>query len=312
MNFTVVWLLLGSKSATIINMKRIVTTNSYCREVFGEKLYKLTLSAATSCPNRDAGAGCVFCSAGGSGEFAAPVGLPIEEQIEFAKTKIRDKYKGNRFIAYFQSYTGTYGDIERLEQIYWSVATREDIAAISIATRPDCLGERVVEMLRRIAKVKPLWVELGLQTSSEHTARLIRRGYPYAEYQRAVAKLRTVGAHIITHIILGLPSEDREQMLASVRAAAMGDGIKLQLLHILKGTELERWYYAGHCRVMNAEEYYELVADALEILPEGCVVHRMTGDGDKRLLIAPKWCADKKRVINDLHKVLKNRGFVLK
>ena len=292
-------------------MKKIVTTNSYCRAVFGEKLYKLTLSAATSCPNRERGAGCIFCSAGGSGEFAAPAQLAIEEQIQFAKARIRDKYKGNHFIAYFQSYTGTYGDLERLERIYLTAAAREDIAAVSIATRPDCLGERAMEMLRRIARVKPLWVELGLQTQSDRTARLIHRGYPYIEYERAVAKLRTLDAHIITHIILGLPDEDKEQMLASVRAAAISDGIKLQLLHILKGTQLEQWYNEGRCPVMCAEEYYELVADALETLPEGTVVHRMTGDGDKRLLVAPLWCADKKRVINDLHKVLQNRGFIL-
>ena len=237
--------------------------------------------------------------------------MPPEEQIELAKKRVRAKFAGNRFIAYFQSYSGTFGDIEHLRQVYLQTAAREDIAAISIATRPDCLGERVMEMLRELAAVKPLWIELGLQTASDETARLIRRGYPFSEYERAIEKLRTLPAHIITHIILGLPGESREQMLASVRAAAKGDGIKLQLLHILKGTCLEQMYRRGECSAMEENDYYELVADALEALPEGMVVHRMTGDGDKRLLIAPLWSADKKRTINALHRELKKRGLEL-
>ncbi len=293
-------------------MKKIVSTNAYCKEVFGEKLYKLTLSAATSCPNRDnGGGGCIFCSAGGSGEFASPASLPLEEQIALAKAKVRAKFAGERFIAYFQSYTGTYGDIERLREIYLAAARREDIAALSIATRPDCLGEQVMEMLSMLSAIKPLWIELGLQTASDETARRIGRGYPFAEYLRAIEKLRALPVHIITHVILGLPDESREQMLASVRAAAAGDGIKLQLLHILKGTALEQMYLRGECPVMEENDYYELVADALEALPEGMVVHRMTGDGDKRLLVAPLWSADKKKTINALHRAIDKRGIKL-
>lgn len=292
-------------------MKKIVTTNSYCKAVFGEKLYKLTLSAATSCPNREnGGTGCIFCSAGGSGEFAAPAHLPLEEQIELAKKRVGAKFKGERFIAYFQSYSGTWGDIEALRRIYLQAAEREDIAALSIATRPDCLGAEVMEMLTELAAIKPLWIELGLQSADDTTAELICRGYPFAEYERAIKKLRTLPIHIITHVILGLPTENREQMLSSVRAAAKGDGIKLQLLHILKGTKLEQMYRLGECSAMDENDYYELVADALEELPEGMVVHRLTGDGDKRLLVAPLWSADKKRVINALHRELKKRGFV--
>ena len=292
----------------IIGMKRIVTTNSYCKEVFGEKLYKLTLSAATSCPNREnGGRGCIFCSEGGSGEFAAPAHLPVAEQIALAKKRVRGKYAGERFIAYFQSFTGTYGDLDRLRRIYLETAHREDIAALSIATRPDCLGEEVMEMLSELSAVKPLWIELGLQTSDDETARRIGRGYPFVEYLRAVEKLRTLPIHIITHVILGLPEETREQMLSSVRAAAVGDGIKLQLLHILKGTALAQM----QCPTMELEDYCTLVADALEILPEGKVVHRMTGDGDKKLLIAPLWSADKKKTLNTLHGVLRKRGFDL-
>lgn len=281
--------------------------------MFGEKLYKLTLSAATSCPNRENGmGGCIFCSEGGSGEFASPACLPLEKQIELAKQRVSAKFDGKRYIAYFQSYSGTFGDISRLKQIYLEAARREDIAAVSIATRPDCLGENVMEMLREIADIKPLWIELGLQCANEQTAHLIRRGYPFSEYENAIKKLRTLPVHIITHVILGLPGETKEDMLSTVSAAAKGDGIKLQLLHILKGTPLEQMYHDGKCTTLTPEEYYQLVADALEILPEGMVVHRMTGDGDKRLLIAPLWSADKKKTINSLHTVLTKRGFKFK
>ncbi|MBR5782803.1 MAG: TIGR01212 family radical SAM protein [Clostridia bacterium] len=289
-------------------MKKIITTNKYCRSVFGEQLYKLSLSAATDCPNRRAEGGCIFCSEGGSGEFAAPAAWDIDRQIEYAKRKVSAKYSGQRYIAYFQSYTGTYGELSHLREMYLAAAKREDIAALSIATRPDCLGPEVMEMLSELSSVKPLWVELGLQSGSDDTAKRIRRGYLFEEYEAAVCKLRTLPIHIITHVILGLPGEDREQMLCSVRAAAIGDGIKLQLLHVLKGTELEKWYYEGRCKVLSPQEYYDIVAEALECLPEGMVVHRMTGDGDKRLLIAPLWSADKKKTINGLYAVLRARG----
>ncbi len=288
-------------------MKRIVTTNTYCKECFGEKLYKLSLSAATSCPNREAGGGCIFCSAGGSGDFAAPPDMDIEHQIAFAREKVGKKYKGERFIAYFQSFTGTYGDLAHLRKIYLQTARRDDIAAISIATRPDCLGEAVMDLLAEICAKKPLWIELGLQTENDETAKRIGRGYDFAEYERALKKLRTLPIHIITHIILGLPGENREQMLRSV-AAAQGDGIKLQLLHILEGTPLAEAYRRGECKTLKAEEYFELVADALAVLPEGMVVHRMTGDGDKRTLIAPLWSADKKKTLVGLRRVLAARG----
>ncbi len=291
-------------------MKTIITTSAYCKQVFGEKLYKLTLSAATSCPNREGGkGGCIFCSAGGSGEFAAPHTLTVEEQIQYAKNKIKNKYKGQRFIAYFQSYTGTYGDLAALERIYMETVRRPDIAAISIATRPDCLGEQVMQMLARICEEKPLWIELGLQSESDETAAYIQRGYPFSEYVQGVEKLRALPVHIITHIILGLPGEDREQMLRSVATAGRySDGLKLQLLHILKGTPLARQYADDQVTELSREEYYSLVADGLELLPEGKVIHRMTGDGDKRILLAPRWSEDKKRVLGGLHAYLKQRG----
>lgn len=295
-------------------MKQILTTSAYCKEVFGEKLYKLTLSAATSCPNREGGgSGCIFCSAGGSGEFAAPAHLPIAEQIALAEERVRAKYRGRRFVAYFQSFTGTFGEIGRLREIYLAAAQREEIAAVSIATRPDCLGEEVMAMLAELAAVKPLWIELGLQSESDATAEYIGRGYGLETYLQGVARLRRLPVHIITHIILGLPGEDKEQMLRSARLAAeQSDGLKLQLLHVLEGTELARRYRRGEVPVLSPEAYYEIVGDILSELPEGKVIHRMTGDGDKRLLLAPRWSMDKKRVLNDLRAYLLKRGLEVK
>ncbi|MBQ6946999.1 MAG: TIGR01212 family radical SAM protein, partial [Clostridia bacterium] len=243
------------------------------------------------------------------GEFAAPVHLPVDKQIELAKSRVREKYRGGRFIAYFQSFTGTYGEIGRLREIYLAAARREDVAAVSIATRPDCLGEDVMEMLREIAAVKPLWIELGLQTESDVTARSFGRGYPTETYLRGVEKLRRLPVHIITHIILGLPGEDRAQMLRSALFAARhSDGLKLQLLHVLEGTELAKRYRAGEVNLLSQTEYYEIVAEILQTLPEGKVIHRLTGDGDKRLLVAPLWSADKKRVMNQMNQYLKDHG----
>ncbi len=236
--------------------------------------------------------------------------LPLAEQIEFAKARLRGKFDGQRFIAYFQSYTGTYGDVAALESIYTQAAKREDVAALSIATRPDCLGAEVMAMLSRLAEIKPLWIELGLQTENDDTARLIRRGYPFSEYVRATQKLRDVGAHIITHVIFGLPHEDKAQMIRSaVAAGTYGDGIKLQLLHVLRGTPLAQMYAKGQVALPDAQTYYDIVASALDALPEGKVIHRMTGDGDKKILLAPLWSADKKRVINDMRRCLSERGF---
>ena len=303
-------MLFDEKSDMIGSMKKVITTSAYCKATFGQKLYKLTLSAATSCPNRQGGkGGCVFCSAGGSGEFAAPAHLPPEQQLEQAKARLQGKYKGDRFVAYFQSYTGTYGDINRLREIYLSVAAREEIAAVSIATRPDCLGPEAMLLLREISEIKPLWVELGLQTDNDETARRIGRGYPLETYLQGVERLRSLPVHIITHIILGLPGEDRAQMLHSAQTAARySDGLKLQLLHILRNTPLAETYRRGEVVPLTAEAYYALVADILTALPEGKVIHRMTGDGDKRILLAPLWSADKKRVMNDLTKELRSRG----
>ncbi len=294
--------------------KENISANLYGKRCFGSKVYKLAMSAATSCPNRDGTVGtggCIFCSAGGSGDFAAPRECSVEEQIRQAKTLLGPKGEGLRYIAYFQSYTGTYGDLEVLERIYTEAAEHPEIVGLSIATRPDCLGEEALAMLKRLAEKKPLWVELGLQTIHEKTAKEIHRGYELPVYEKAMDDLATLGVHRITHVILGLPGESREEMLETVRYVGQRtDGIKLQLLHVLRGTPLAEQYENGDFETLEPQTYYELVADALELLPDRVVIHRMTGDGAKKDLIAPLWSGDKKRVLADLSRVLRQRGIV--
>ena len=284
----------------------------YCRREFGEKLYKLSLNGGMTCPNRDGTCGtrgCIFCSAGGSGEFAPAAQLPMEEQIERAKALVAAKYRGERYIAYFQAYTNTHAPVSRLRALFEPVILRPDIAVLSVATRPDCLGPDVLELLGELARIKPVWVELGLQTIHARTAAYIRRGYPLSCYDRAVAQLNERGIHTVTHVILGLPGESRADMLATVRhVVAVGSGgIKLQLLHVLEGTDLAQDYRAGLFSVMEQEEYIELVCDCVALLPETTVIHRLTGDGPKRLLLAPLWSGEKKCVLNALERALAQR-----
>lgn len=292
--------------------KEYISANVYCRRIFGCKVYKLALSAAITCPNRDGTVGtggCTFCSAGGSGDFAASAALPLIKQIEDAKKLLGPKGEGLKYIAYFQSFTGTHGDLAKLAHIYTQAARQPEIVGLSIATRPDCLEPEALTMLKRLAEIKPLWVELGLQTIHEETARRINRCYELPVYEQAMNDLQALGIHRITHVILGLPGESREQMLETVRYVGQRtDGIKLQLLHVLEGTALVESYRRGEFEVLSPDEYYELVADAVELLPPNVVVHRLTGDGAKRDLIAPQWSADKKRVLADLNRVFKQRG----
>lgn len=294
--------------------KTYLSANCYNQRLFGFKVYKLALSAATSCPNRDGTVGvggCTFCSAGGSGDFAASPCFTVEEQIQQAKAILGTKGEGRKYIAYFQSFTGTYGDLARLEELYQQAAAQPDIVGLSIATRPDCLGADALAMLGGLAEKKPLWVELGLQTIHEETALRVNRGYPLAVYDKAMEDLKALGVHRITHVILGLPGESREEMLETVRYVGQRtDGIKLQLLHVLRGTALAEQYARGEFEVLEPDAYYELVADALELLPENVVIHRLTGDGAKKDLLAPLWSGDKKRVLNDLNRVLRQRGIV--
>ena len=292
------------------------TVNQYLKEEYGQKIYKIAIDGGFTCPNRDGRLdtrGCIFCSAGGSGDFAEDRSLSITEQIERGKRRVESKMPadqtgGNKYIAYFQAFTNTYAPVEHLKSLYMEAVRHPDIVAISIGTRPDCLPEDVLNLLGEINSIKPVWVELGLQTIHEKTADYIRRGYPLPVYDKAVEELKRRDIEIITHVILGLPGESREDMLESVRY--VGDsgvqGIKLQLLHVLKGTDLEKDYKAGLFKCMTMEEYINLIAVALDILPEDIIIHRMTGDGPKRILVAPEWSADKKRVLNELNKLTRN------
>lgn len=286
--------------------------NEYLKNTFGEKVYKISLNGGMTCPNRDGtlhSRGCIFCSKGGSGEFSADALLPISEQLEQAKRRIREKTDCKRFIAYFQPFTNTYAETEYLRRIFTEAIAPEDIAALSIATRPDCLGEDVLALLSELNQIKPVWVELGLQTIHEKTAEYIRRGYPLEKFDCAAKRLRELGINVITHLIIGLPGESREMLLDSVRyAGERSNGVKLQLLHVLKDTDLCSDYLAGKFDVLSIEEYIELLCDCVEALPKNVVIHRLTGDGDKRLLVAPMWSADKKRVLNAINKAFRERN----
>ena len=285
--------------------------NEYLKQTFGEKVYKISLDGGMTCPNRDGtcgNRGCIFCSSGGSGEFSADRNLHITEQIAQAKQRIQAKTDCRKFIAYFQPFTNTYAPVDYLRKIFTEAIAGEEIVALSIATRPDCLGREVLGLLSELNAVKPVWVELGLQTIREATAAYIRRGYPLSVYDEAVQNLKAIGVHIITHVILGLPGETKEMMLHTVSyAGEHSDGVKLQLLHILKGTDLLSDYEAGKVPVMTLEEYAGLLCEAVEILPRNVVIHRLTGDGDKKLLIAPLWTGDKKRVLNSIQRSFREK-----
>lgn len=281
--------------------------NDYLVDRFGCKVYKIALSGGFTCPNRDGTLdtrGCIFCSKGGSGEFAEDSALSITEQIERGKTRIASKIKNGKYIAYFQSFTGTYASVEKLEKLYREAIEHPDIVALSVATRPDCLEPGVLELLSKLNKIKPVWIELGLQTINERTSEYIRRGYPLSVYDDAVKGLKERGIEVITHVILGLPGETKEDMLSTVRHVCDigSDGIKLQLLHILKNTDLEKEYEAGKVTVLSEDEYIDILRDCVKIIPDNTVIHRLTGDGDKKLLIAPIWSADKKHVLNRIKK----------
>ena len=282
----------------------MVLLNDYLRKQFGCKVYKIALNGGFTCPNRDGKIdtrGCIFCSAGGSGEFAESSGLSVTEQIELGKKRVSNKIRDGKYIAYFQAYTGTYAPVEKLERLYTEAIGHPDVAVLSVATRPDCLPEEVLDLLGKLNEIKPVWVELGLQTIHERSARYIRRGYDLPVYDRAVAELRKRNIKVITHVILGLPGESTGDMLDTVRYVCGGaDGIKLQLLHILKGTDLEKEYLAGRVQVLTEEEYIDILKECAKVIPDSVVVHRLTGDGDKRILTAPLWSGNKKHVLNSI------------
>ncbi|MBQ4458899.1 MAG: TIGR01212 family radical SAM protein [Clostridia bacterium] len=315
--------------------------SDYCKTAYGTKLYKLSLDSGCTCPNRDGlldTRGCLFCSAGGSGDFAAAADLSLDTQLENAKQRVerklprvteQDRNEG-RYIAYVQSFTGTYpgkdgfqndetghSAFDRMKARYLALIGRPEVRVLSIATRPDCLGPDVLDMLRELRAVKPVWIELGLQTSNEETAEYIRRCYRNEVYEEAVRRLKDLDIPVITHVILGLPGETEDDMKATVRYAVdCGTwGIKLQLLHVLEGTDLGEQYKAQEAgsplpgarpvRIMSLEEYTGLLCALLPLIPKDVVIHRLTGDGPKRILLAPLWSGDKKRVLNTIQKAIR-------
>ncbi|NSJ26982.1 TIGR01212 family radical SAM protein [Blautia glucerasea] len=283
------------------------------RQMFGEKIYKVTLNGGMTCPNRDGKIGergCIFCSAGGSGDFAASASLSITEQIRQQIQMLSAKRPIHKYIAYFQAYTNTYAPVEYLERIFTEAIQNPDICAISIGTRPDCLEEPVIRLLSRLNQIKPVWVELGLQTIHEHTARYIRRGYPLSCFDQAMQSLHQAGLDVIVHTILGLPGETSRDVLDTMKYlnACQIQGIKLQLLHVLSGTDLAADYQTGKFSVLDREEYIDLVIRCLEHLDPSIVIHRVTGDGPKDLLIAPLWASRKREVLNLLHHQMKEQG----
>lgn len=283
--------------------------SDYYREKFGCKVYKLSLDGGFTCPNRDGtlgSRGCIFCSDAGGGEFAEKCSVSVAQQLEKAMRRVAAKTKDGKYIAYFQSFTNTYAPADELRKLYLEAIAPEYVVGLAIGTRPDCLGDDVIALLAEINAMKPVSVELGLQTVHAETANYIRRGYETEVYYDAVRRLKTAGVEVVTHIILGLPGETEEMMVETTRkaAAAGTDGVKFHLLHVLKGTDLEKDYLAGEVPVLSLEEYGRLLKACISVLPEHMVIHRITGDGAKKDLVAPLWSADKKRVLNYLHKVL--------
>ena len=287
------------------------TLNDHYREKFGCKIYKLSLDVGFTCPNRDGTCGtrgCIFCSGMGSGEFAEG-GVDIPAQLERAKARVRSKNKDGKYMAYFQAFTNTYGPVEHLRKLYTQALAGEEIVGLAIGTRPDCLGEDVVALLAELNREKPVSVELGLQTTCPATVEYIRRGYENDVYFDAVRRLKEAGVEVVTHIILGLPGETPETAAETTRAAVAAgtDGVKFHLLHVMAGTDLAEDYGQGKFPCLTLEEYAQWLKLCLDQLPEHIVVHRITGDGAKRDLIAPLWSGDKKRVLKYLNRALQEK-----
>ncbi|PKM50936.1 MAG: TIGR01212 family radical SAM protein [Firmicutes bacterium HGW-Firmicutes-7] len=297
----------------IWNDKPYYALGYYYKELYGQKVYKIALNANLSCPNRDGKLdtrGCLFCSEGGSGDFASDKNLSITHQIEQGKELIRKKSKGAKFIAYFQAFTNTYGDLDYLREIYEEAILHPDIVGISIATRPDCLDDDILTLLHEVNKKKKVWIELGLQSIHENTAKLIRRGYSLDCFDLAVKNLSQYSIDIVVHLIIGLPGETYEDLLNTIDYVVSKPihGIKLQLLHILKGTDLANYYHDCSMTPLSLQAYADLIVDCIERIPQNIVIHRITGDGPKDLLLAPLWSANKKLVLNTIMKRFKDRS----
>ena len=287
--------------------------NEYYREIFGRKTAKISLDGGFTCPNRDGTCGdrgCLFCSAGGSGDFAENAALSITEQVEKGKAQTSDKWKDPAYVAYFQAFTNTYAPVEELRRKYEEALSCEGVEGISIATRSDCLPDDVLELLSELNQKTRLWVELGLQTSDEDSAAFIRRGYPLSVFEKAVHDLAERNIPVIVHVIIGLPGETRETLLKTIDCVNRlpVQGIKLQLLHVLADSDLAEIYEAGNYSPLSKEEYISLVGDCIAHLREDIVIHRLTGDGDRNTLLAPLWSLRKRDVLNSLHKYLKENN----
>lgn len=284
------------------------TLNDYLKSKYGCKVYKLSLNGGMTCPNRDGTlgtGGCIFCSEAGSGEFSASAAKSVALQIEQAKQRVAAKIKGEgKYIAYFQSFTNTYAPTARLEELFTEAIKPDDVVALSVATRPDCLPDDVLELLKRLNEQKPVWVELGLQTIHERTAELIKRGYKLDCFEEAVKKLKSAGITVIVHLIIGLPGENAQKVYETVDCISrLGvDGVKFHLLHIVKGTVLEKMYLNGEYQPLGIDEYTDILEECVRRLSDKIIIHRLTGDGDKKTLVAPMWSADKKRVLNYINK----------
>ena len=293
------------------------SVNEYLQNRFGEKIYKLSLNAGMTCPNGDGSlgsGGCFFCSEGGSGDFACgPVlslscsAKDIVSQIEEAKKLVKKKTKGSRYIAYFQAFTNTYAPVDYLKEVFFAAINHPDIAILSIATRCDCLDENVISLLKELNSIKPVWVEMGMQSCHDETLKAMNCCYTFEQFAKSTYLLSENGIDVIAHVILGLPGESRQMMLESVLAACSLpiSGIKLQLLHILKNTKLARMYEEEPFHIMSMEEYCDLIVECIDMIPENIIVHRLTGDGPPKLLIAPMWSTDKKKVLNTLNKLIR-------
>lgn len=290
---------------------RYYSLNNYLQETFQEKLYKISLDPGFTCPNRDGTLGtkgCIFCSSKGSGDFAEDHTLSITEQIEAGKERVAKKFKGHSYIAYFQAFTGTYGSIDWLRKSYQEAALHPDIKVISIATRPDCLSLEVLDLLTQIQQIKPLWIELGLQTIHEKSSAFIRRGYPLATFEEALKALKERHIPVITHLILGLPGEGLKENLETIAYINKQKiaGVKLHLLHILADTDLATYYQKHPFYVPTMEEYFALLSECINHLDPHIVIHRLTGDGDKKTLVAPLWTGNKRKVLNEMNHYFKN------
>lgn len=286
--------------------------SDYLKLNFGEKLYRISLDGGMTCPNRDGTCGdrgCIFCSEKGSGEFTPDKYLSLSKQIEAGKALVAHKTKSDKYIAYFQSFSNTYAPIEYLSNLYLEIIKREDVAALSIATRPDCINEDVIVLLEELQKIKPVWVELGLQTSNEITAKYIRRGYTNDIYEKAARELKKIGCKVITHIILGLPYETKKDMINTARYSGFfSDGVKFHMLYVSKDTDLARLYENNTFSLLSCDEYIDILCECIRVIPQSTVIHRLTGDGEKSKLIAPLWTLNKKKVLREINNAFIDRN----